>query len=58
MNNNFLTAALYPDGIRSHDPWLQSPRWQAYMIPQGIPRRQGKQFIADIKLKEVAQANI
>jgi hypothetical protein len=30
----FLKATtLYPSGIRSHGPWLQSPRWQAETIP-------------------------
>jgi hypothetical protein len=28
-----LTTTLYPDGIRSHEPLLQSPRWQAETIP-------------------------
>jgi hypothetical protein len=32
---NFIT--LHPGGIRSHDPLLQSPRWQV----ETIPRRQG-----------------
>jgi hypothetical protein len=27
------TTTLYPGGIRSHDPWLQSRRWQAWMLP-------------------------
>jgi hypothetical protein len=29
----FSTTTLYPGGIRSHDPYLQSPRWQAETIP-------------------------
>jgi hypothetical protein len=30
----FLKAStLYPCGIRSHDPWLQSSQWQEETIP-------------------------
>jgi hypothetical protein len=35
VHNNcfFLTSTLYPGGIRSHDPLLQSPRWQEETLP-------------------------
>jgi hypothetical protein len=29
----FIHITRYPGGIRSHDPQLQSPRWQAETIP-------------------------
>jgi hypothetical protein len=29
----FKATTLFPGGIRSHDPKLQSPRWQAETIP-------------------------
>jgi hypothetical protein len=30
-------TTLYPGGIRSHDQYLQSPRWQAETIPTARP---------------------
>jgi hypothetical protein len=31
--NIFKAIVLYPDGIRSHDPQLQSSQWQAETLP-------------------------
>jgi hypothetical protein len=30
---NLKATTLYPGGIRSHDPWVQSPRRQAQRMP-------------------------